>query len=71
MSEQATPPSSPYNSTSWWTISSDTIMEMLYAVKNGRSPESVYVQAYNEATHDDYSGPQWGPDSPGYDEMGQ
>jgi hypothetical protein len=44
-------PSSPYNSTTWWTISSDAIMEMLYAVKNGESPEAVYVRAYNGASH--------------------
>ncbi len=33
----------------WWTIHSQAIMEMLYAVHNGRSPESVYVEAYNNS----------------------
>jgi hypothetical protein len=43
MSEQQ----SPSESGAWWSIHSTTIMDMLYAVKNGRSPESVYVEAYN------------------------
>lgn len=32
---------------SWWSIHSFTIMEMLYEVHRGRSPESVYVQFHN------------------------
>lgn len=33
----------------WWSISSTAIMDMLYAVHHGRSPESVYVEAYNNS----------------------
>jgi len=29
-------------------------MELLYAVKNGRSPESVYVEAYNNSIREKY-----------------
>ena len=36
----------------WWSIHSTALMDMLYAVHNGRGPESVYVEAYNNAVRE-------------------
>jgi hypothetical protein len=51
-SERMTYP--PGTSPAWWSISSDALMELLYAVKNGRSPESVYVEAYNNSIREKF-----------------
>lgn len=37
------------DTSAWWSISSGALMDMLYAVHHGRSPESVYVEAYNNS----------------------
>lgn len=41
--------STPEDTGVWWSLHSTVIMDMLYAVKNGRSPESVYIEAYNNS----------------------
>lgn len=49
MSEQAIPsePLGGFEREARWTIGSDFLMDMLYAVQRGESPEAVYVRAYN------------------------
>lgn len=40
----------------WWCISAEAIMEMLYKVKDGEDPDVVYLEYYANSEVEDYHG---------------
>jgi hypothetical protein len=46
---------SPSPTEAWWTIHSSALMQMLYDVRDGRSPEDVYDEAWKQCLVDNPS----------------